>query len=523
MDDMPTNPGHTALKPTVPPPAQPVPPAPLDGEPTRQFPLLFDRYRIVRELGRGGMGQVLLARDEELDQPVAIKIIPDMVMKDNESVNDLKKEVLRGMALTHPGIVRTHTFERDANGAAIVMEYIEGLTLQEMKSQQPEGCFSPEEIFQWIEQFCAVLDYAHGEARIVHRDLKPRNLMLTKSGRLKVADFGISAMLSETVTRNTSDAMTSGTPSYMSPQQAMGKKPSPLDDIYALGATIYELLTGKPPFFRGQILAQVISETPVSMTERRGEFGITGLPPIPEIWEKTIAACLAKEPEDRPQTAREVLARLKGAEVEIGRTVAGITLGELKLAADAMQPTMQGTPLSEADLAALNAMTTAAAEDRTVPNYVRLPDEAPARSRGGTMSLVVLFFLACGVAWWGLGRKAREGAQVNEAMTPVPVAIVEQPASAPPPAPVVQPTPALRRTVAQYFDDSPTPRPGWATHTITPPPKNGQASPQQQMMFFPMPAPPPPEEMIRMMQMQQNGQGPPPGWNGQPQPPPPRR
>lgn len=517
---MPTAHAHTALAPTVPPPPQPLSlPPEGEGEQTKEFPLLFGRYRIVRELGRGGMGQVLLARDEELGQQVAIKIIPDMVIKDTESVNDLKKEVLRGMALTHPGIVRTHNFERDAAGAAIVMEFIEGATLQELKSQQPEGCFSPEDIFPWIEQFCAVLGYAHGEARIVHRDLKPRNLMLNKSGRLKIADFGISAMLTETVTRNTSDAMTSGTPSYMSPQQAMGKKPSPLDDIYALGATIYELLTGKPPFFRGQILAQVISETPASMAERRAEFGITGLPPIPEVWEKAVAACLAKEPGDRSQTAGDVLDLLKGAELEIGRTVAGITLGELKLAADSLQPTMQGTPLTAAELTALNTAPEPTPEERTVPNYVRLPVEEPRRGRGGTLSLVVLFFLACGVVWWGLGRKAREDATAKAAPDPVPA--VEQ---APPPVPVPQAPPVMpqpqviRRAVAQSFDDSPTPRPGWATHTITPPPKNGQPAPQQPVF---MPFPPPPEEMMRMMQMQQNGQ-PPPGWNGPP-PPPPRR
>lgn len=106
------------------------PPAPAsDGFATRTTAddiLLFGRYRVQRELGRGGMGVVLLALDEMLGQPVAVKIVPELLIKDTEAITDLKKEVLRGMALMHPGIVRTHTFERDAGTAAIVMEFVEG-------------------------------------------------------------------------------------------------------------------------------------------------------------------------------------------------------------------------------------------------------------------------------------------------------------------------------------------------------------------------------------------------------------
>src|SRR5688572_26720163 len=129
---------------------------------------LFGRYRVERELGRGGMGQVLLARDEELGLNVAVKIVPDLLVKDAEAVNDLKQEVLRGMALTHPGIVRTHNFERNADGAAIIMEFVDGESLAELKARQSTGCFTPEQILPWIDQLCSVLDYAHSEAKIVH-------------------------------------------------------------------------------------------------------------------------------------------------------------------------------------------------------------------------------------------------------------------------------------------------------------------------------------------------------------------
>lgn len=267
--------------------------------------LLFRRYRVIRELGRGGMG--------------VVKLVPDLVVKDTEAIADLRKEVLRGMALTHPGVVRTHNFERDESGAGIVMEFIESHTLTELKTQQPGGCFDPEQILPWIEQLCAVLDYAHREAHIVHRDLKPRNVMRNRAGKIKVADFGIAAVISDSMSKHSMEGKVSGTLSYMSPQRAQGMMPGVPDDIHAFGATIYELLTGKPPFFRGNplmIQTQVITVVPPRMSERREELEVTGRTPIPPPWEVTIAACLAKDPAERPQRAGEVLARLRRSSVE---------------------------------------------------------------------------------------------------------------------------------------------------------------------------------------------------------------
>ncbi len=274
-------------------------------------PLLFGRYRVLRELGRGGMGVVHLAHDEELHLDVALKLIPDLVVQDAEAIDDIKKEVLRGRELTHPGIVRTHDFARDGTSAAIVMEYIEGCTFADLKAQQPDRCFDPADLLPWIEELCPILDYAHHTAKIAHRDLKPRNLMLTAEGRVKVADFGIASSLSDSQSRVSLQANTSGTPPYMSPQQLQGARPSHLDDLYALGALLYELLTSKPRFFRGNIPMQVLGEPPSTMTARREELGITGRAAISPMWEEAIAACLAKEPEDRPQSAGGFLHRLK--------------------------------------------------------------------------------------------------------------------------------------------------------------------------------------------------------------------
>jgi serine/threonine protein kinase len=259
-----------------------------------------------------------------LEIPVAVKLMPELSEKDADAIRALRKEVLRGMALMHSGIVRTHNFESDENSAGIVMECVEGDTLAELMHRQPGGCFEPDQILPWIEQLCAVLDYAHREANIVHRDLKPRNIMVTKAGKVKVADFGISAVLGETMSWHSIEGPVSGTLSYMSPQQAEGRRPSPLDDIHALGATIYELLTGKPPYFRGNqaaIFHQVLAVPPVSIAERREELEIVGREPVPANWEETVAACLAKDPALRPQSPGEVLNRLRGTTSKISADV----------------------------------------------------------------------------------------------------------------------------------------------------------------------------------------------------------
>ena len=273
--------------------------------------LLFDRYRVIRQLGRGGMGVVLLARDGELGVDIAIKLVPDLLVQDQVALDELKHEVLRGMALTHPGIVRTHGFVRDTTMAAIAMEYVDGGNFNDLRLAHTGSCFDTPDLLPWLQQLGPVLDYAHFEIKIAHRDLKPHNLMYTRSGRIKVADFGISSTLNDTASRVSMQRASSGTPAYMSPQQIMGERPSHLDDVYALGATIYELLTGKPPFYKGHVLAQALESQPVPMALRREELGVTCKEPIPPQWEETIAACLAKEPRLRPQSVGEVIERLK--------------------------------------------------------------------------------------------------------------------------------------------------------------------------------------------------------------------
>ena len=270
---------------------------------------VFNRYTLKRILGRGGMGVVWLAQDEELAREVALKFLPEVVSLDPEAVKDLKRETRRSLELTHPYIIRIHDFVQDGRNVAISMEFVSGEALSARKAALPEGHFEAADIAQWTTELCQALDYAHAHAQIVHRDLKPANLMVDSRGHLKIADFGIAASVSDSVSRVSSQAGSSGTPVYMSPQQMLGEKPSVTDDIYALGATLFDLLTGKPPFSSGNIPLQVQSKVAPSLAQRRTELGRAGQP-IPALWEATIAACLAKEPADRPQSAGDVLERL---------------------------------------------------------------------------------------------------------------------------------------------------------------------------------------------------------------------
>jgi serine/threonine protein kinase len=264
---------------------------------------VLNRFEMIRLLGRGGMGVVWLARDLQLERDVALKFLPASVQSDPEAIADLKRETRRALELTHPNIVRIHDFLPDGQSACICMEYIDGETLAARKAAR--GCLNVDDVLPWLGQLCDALRYAHEVARVIHRDLKPANLMLGSGGQLKITDFGIASSVADSVSRLSMRKLTSGTPAYASPQQMNGEPPSPLDDIYAVGATLYDLLSGKPPFFRGDVAHQARTVTAPPISGRRQELNLSGLE-IPPVWETTIAACLAKNPAERPQSIGEL-------------------------------------------------------------------------------------------------------------------------------------------------------------------------------------------------------------------------
>jgi TolB-like protein/Tfp pilus assembly protein PilF len=271
---------------------------------------VFGRFTLVKILGRGGMGIVWLARDEELERNVALKFLPDLMIQDRAVLDQLKHETKRCLELTHPHIVRIHDFVHDERSGCISMEYVDGETLSNLRAEKETKVFEADEIATWTSHLCDALDYAHNHAKVVHRDLKPGNLMVNQGGDLKVSDFGIARSLADSKSRLTMEKHRSGTLVYMSPQQLDGERDSHLDDIYSFGATVYELLTSKPPFYSGNIDRQIHERVAPSMTQRRKEFDIEPAL-VPQVWEDAVAACLAKDPSRRPQSAVEVAQRLQ--------------------------------------------------------------------------------------------------------------------------------------------------------------------------------------------------------------------
>ena len=257
------------------------------------------RYTLNRLLGRGGMGEVWLAKDEQLEEEVALKKLPPEVSADAMALNDMRREVQKSRGLSHPNIIRIHDLvQQPGEDPLITLEYVDGTDLTAIAATKTNGIFSWGEIKEWPLQLCEALDYAHKE-KIVHRDLKPGNLMITRDGRLKLADFGIAASMADSLSRSSVQGYVSGTALYMSPQQMEGEAPQASDDIYAFGSTVYELLTGKPPFYTGKVEHQVLNVTPKPMDQRLTELGFTN--EIPGYVNQLVMACLAKNPEGRPK------------------------------------------------------------------------------------------------------------------------------------------------------------------------------------------------------------------------------
>ncbi len=272
------------------------------------------RYVLKRLVGRGEFSELWLARDVKNVKDVALKFLPQAFLSDANLLELFQNEVARIRLLQHPHIIPVYELARDHDSAAIVMEYIDGWSLATMKVDKLGKCYTVDEIEPRIRELCSALAYAHKEFGLIHGDLKPSNLLLSTREGIKISDFGFAVMIrNESSKRGIIKSGYSGI-GFLSPQQVMGEPPSKLDDIYSLGATIFDLLTGTPPFYKGEVIAQICSLKPASMTQRLAELGVQ-CDPVPAIWEQIVAACLAKNPADRPQNADEFLQMLESGEV----------------------------------------------------------------------------------------------------------------------------------------------------------------------------------------------------------------
>jgi serine/threonine protein kinase len=262
------------------------------------------RFSLLRELARGGMGVVWLAHDERLVTAVALKFLSDAIRNNPVALADLRRETQKSRMLSHPNIIRIYDlYEAPGEDAFISMEYVDGPSLWTLHSRQPRRCFCWVYLKPIMRQLCEALDYAHSEG-VIHRDLKPANMLLDDRNRLRLADFGIAAKVFAPYMDGTDRYRASGTLSYMSPQQVDGKRAEVTDDIYALGAMLYELLSGHPPFYQNDVLYQVRNVLATPLSERLADLEVDNDVPAPVA--ALIMACLSKDPAKRPQSARAV-------------------------------------------------------------------------------------------------------------------------------------------------------------------------------------------------------------------------
>lgn len=258
---------------------------------------LGTRYAIESELGRGGMGVVYLARDTQLDRLVALKFIGNLIDNSPEFRERFIREARAAAKISHPNIIAIYDISATEGKSYIAMEYVEGSSLSRYIDKK--GPLPAREAVNIVGQACAALAAIH-EAGIVHRDIKPDNILLGKGGIVKLTDFGLAKANDHRLTR-TGTAM--GTPSYMAPEQVLGKEADARSDIYSMGLVLHETLTGKLVFGEGNVLERQLKETP----QPPGAF----VADIPPALDAIVMQCVEKEPEARFLSARALMDALR--------------------------------------------------------------------------------------------------------------------------------------------------------------------------------------------------------------------
>jgi len=273
------------------------------------------KYKILGILGKGGMGIVYKALDPDIEREVAIKTIRFDTLSAGTHKDELMGRFIREARaagkIAHPNIITVFDVGRENDLTYIVMQYIEGQSLQALIDSGKR--LSPKEIVEVMKPICDALDYAHNSG-IIHRDIKPANIMIDKSGKSFLADFGVARMETSTMTQS---GTTVGTLIYMSPEQITGQKVDRRSDIFSLGIVLYELLAGKMPFCGdniSSIVYKIVNEHPTRITEINKD--------VPPGYDRVVHKTLAKNPDDRYQNCRELAAGLDNAEQILEQTLA---------------------------------------------------------------------------------------------------------------------------------------------------------------------------------------------------------
>ena len=299
------------------------------------------RYRLEEFLGGGGMAAVWRGRDLRLDRPVAIKELAGPWLRDPAAADRFDREARTAARLAHPNIVAVYDVGSDDDDQYLVMELIDGTTVAALLANGP---LPVDQVVAIAAQTCDGLAAAHA-AGVIHRDIKPANLMITQAGVVKICDFGIAEALRGVAdTDPTGSTLTMGTSRYMAPEQALGVHVDARTDLYALGCTIYAMLTGAAPFSGddSEVVHKHLTEPPVPLRDHRTD--------IPQPLADLVARLLAKDPIDRPVDAAEVNARLMTLPREPATTAipiqAEVPVGGFRPDARTVTPPQRGlTPL----------------------------------------------------------------------------------------------------------------------------------------------------------------------------------
>jgi eukaryotic-like serine/threonine-protein kinase len=286
----------------VPLPSTPPPPIPaMVATPPPTGERYIGKYRIKRELGRGGMGAVYLAEQPGLGREVAIKELIQSAAADPVALQRFLQEAQVMARTSHPNLVQVHDLEIMGNANYIVLEFVRGNSLRDWLNRGP---IAPAQVFAVMHGVLQALDYAHKHA-VVHRDMKPENVLLSDEGMVKVADFGIARLTDDSGVGSTATktGTTVGTPQYMSPEQVASSKVDGRSDLYSAGIMFYELVAGQPPFTATEadgpftLMAKHVQAPPKPPSVYRPGLDIAV--------EQVILKSLSKRPEDRFQTGKE--------------------------------------------------------------------------------------------------------------------------------------------------------------------------------------------------------------------------
>lgn len=276
--------------------------------------LIERRYEIKQKIGQGGFGAVYQAFDKKMNVDKALKIIPEAITNDLRAMQNLRDEAQTMIQLNHPNIVRFYDFHDEGTIKYIDMEYIEGKTLNELLLDYPSQRMPEAKVKEIALKIIEGMIYAHSKG-IIHRDIKPQNIMLSSDEQVKIMDFGIAETLRNSMSR-LQPTSSSGTLTYMSPEQIRGGEVGRESDIYSFGATLYELLSGNPPFYKGDITYQILNELVKGIDEVSNEMNVF------------LEKCLSKKVEDRYSKFIDVKRKLNSIDKEPKPPIAELRIGE---------------------------------------------------------------------------------------------------------------------------------------------------------------------------------------------------